>query len=101
MAAPQAVSTGISLSTGTLLLTGIAIIGIVIYLNTKKKTTIVDIENLSSNKEKYENHKWIIKNAIEKNDKEKIERLSQNKNIMKFDDLAKLIKDFLVKDTDK
>lgn len=99
MATPQAISAGIGLSTGAIvLIAGVSILGAVIYYSNKKKKEIIDIESLSTTEEKYENHKWIITNAIQKKDKEKLKRLQDNRNIMKHDDLAKLINDFLDKD---
>ena len=77
------------------LIVGVSVIGNTIYLKNKKN--IVDIENLSSDEEKYKTNKWIVENAIEKNDKEKIERLLDNKNITKHNDLLILIKEFLEK----
>lgn len=102
MATPEAISAGISLSTGTIILiAGVAIVGAVIYFSNKKKKEIINIESLSTTEEKYENHKWIVTNAIQKKDKEKLKRLQDNQNIMKYDDLAKLINDFLENDNRK
>ena len=74
-------------------------IGSVIFF--KKKKDIVDIENLSTDDEKYKINKWIVENAIEKNDKEKLERLLDNENIIKHEDLSKLINEFLSKNKNK
>lgn len=79
---------------------GIIAIGGFLY-SYKKKKSIVDIENLSSEKEKYETNKWIVEDAINKNDREKLKRLLGNENIRKYDDLSKLIKDFLENNNDK
>lgn len=99
MATSQVVATSVSLSTGTiLLLAGITLVGTLIYVNIKKKKKVISITNLSTNEEKYKNHRWIVENAIEKKDKDKVERLRDNLNIMKYEDLAKLINDFLDKD---
>jgi len=101
MAVPQVASTTLGLSIGTvLLIAGIVVIGSVVYYNNKKKKDIVDIKNLSSEKEKYETNRWIVKDAISKNNIEKLERLLNNKNIIKYNDLSKLIKDFLKKNND-
>lgn len=98
MATPQEISVGVGLSTGTvILIAGIVAIGVVIYFNKKKKEEVISIESLSTAEEKYEGHKWVVTNAIQKKDKEKLKRLQVNPNIMKYDDLAKLINDFLAK----
>jgi P pilus assembly chaperone PapD len=101
MVAPQIVSTTLGLSMGTVLtIAGIVVIGTVIYYNNKKKNDIVDVENLSSEKEKYETNKWIVEDAINKNNIEKLERLLNNQNIIKYNDLSMQIKDFLKKNND-
>lgn len=101
MAVQQVASTTLGLSTGTVLfIAGIVVIGAIVYYNNKKKKDIVDIENLSSEKEKYETNRWIVTDAINKNNIEKLERLLNNQNIIKYNDLSKLIKDFLKKNND-
>lgn len=92
MAVPQTALTGIGLSTGTFfLIAGVTVVGTIIYFKIKKKKNIVDLKDISSDEEKYENHKWIIQNAIENEDKDKLERLRQNNNIMKYNDLMDMI----------
>jgi len=98
MAVQQVTSTTLGFSTGTVfLIAGIVIIVAIVYYKNKKEKDIVDIENLSTEKEKYEINKWIVKDAINKNDRKKLERLLNNKNVIKYNDLYKLIKDFLKK----
>ena len=83
-----------------LLIAGIVVISAIIYYNDEKKKNIIDIEDLSSEKEKYETNRWIVNDAINKNNIEKLERLLNNQNIIKYNDLSKLIKDFLKNNND-
>jgi len=78
-----------------LLIVGTIVIGSVFYYKIKKKKEIIDITDLSSEKEKYETNKWIVEDAIRKNDIEKLKRLQNNPNIVKHNKLSKLIEDFL------
>ena len=61
----------------------------------KNKRNIIDIENLSSDEEKYEINKWIVQDAISKNDIDKLKRLKDNNNIIKHKDLLELIEQHL------
>ena len=97
MATPQTISAGIGLSTGTvILIAGIVAVGVVLYFN-KNKNNSINIENLSSDETKYKRNTWIIENAIKNNDIEQLKELRNNKNIIKDNELAKLINDFLAK----
>ena len=82
---------------GTFLLTSAAIVaGGMIYLNSKKDG-VVNLEDLSTEEEKYEEDKWIVEDAIKKHNIEKLKRLREVKSIAKYDDLQKMIDDALKK----
>lgn len=85
---------------GTFLLAGVGITlgGIAYYSN--KKDNVVNLEDLSSEKEKYEEDKWIIEDAINKQDIKKLKRLLNVKSIIKYDDLQQIVKDALKKYND-
>ena len=71
----------------------IGAIGAFVYY--KNKRDIIDIKNLSSDEEKYEINKWIVQDAISKNDIDKLKRLKDNNNITKHKDLLELIEQHL------
>jgi len=89
-------STILELSKGVIFLAigGIIVLG---YIGLKNKKKIVNIENLSTEEEKYETNKWVVEDAIKNNDIDKLKRLLDNKNITKHEDLSKMINDFLKK----
>jgi hypothetical protein len=58
----------------------------------------VDIKDLSTEEEKYEDYKLSVETAVGQGDLKKLERFSKNENIMKYDDLAKLINKTLPKE---
>ncbi len=101
MALAPTTTSVLGLSTGTILLVaGVITIGGIIYYNKKIKTKIIDVEDLSSEDEKYERSKRIVESCINNNDIDELKKLYKNKNIIKHDELKKLIEDFLDKKSD-
>jgi hypothetical protein len=62
---------------------------------------VVDINDLSTEEEKYEDYKWSVENAISQGKTEKLKSFFRNKNIMKYEDLASLINDALPEEAEE
>jgi len=73
----------------------IILIVIIVGFYLKNKNKIINIEELSTQEEKDDINRWVVEEAIKKNDKEKLKRLLDNPNINNNSDLSKLIRDYL------